>query len=313
MRWRAISIVGALLLGGYFVFFAWRSLDVELLWRLVTSPTKVGAVLAAATLYASIIPISAWAWRKLLSAQGERWSTTRLTAILGVAQIAKYVPGNLAQHVARATYSMRSGMGARAYFSSVIQESILAVAASLIVGTIAIACSEQGLDRLPDGAGVVLVGAGIVLAVLVPVLASVHVDAERARSWNNPVGRTIAFIGGLPGYAVVLNALAAYSLNYLLIGAGLWLVALTVAPADLDFALVTAAFSLAWALGFFAPGSPAGLGVREGAMLFLLQGGAPNESITLFVLLARVVTMLGDGICYAASSFIHVRTESSSA
>jgi glycosyltransferase 2 family protein len=313
MRWRAVSILGALLLGGYFIVFAWRSLDVQLLWRLVASPTMVGAVLAAAVLYASIIPISAWAWRKLLFVQGERWSTSRLGGILGVAQIAKYVPGNIAQHVARATYSIRSGMGARAYFSSVIQESILAVAASLIVGTIAIAYSEQGVDRLPEGAGIVLVGAGMVLAVLVPLLASIHVDAKRARSWNTRLGRTIAFVGGLPGYAVALNALAAYSLNYLLIGMGLWLVAQTVAPADLDFPLVTAAFSLAWALGFFAPGAPAGLGVREGAMLFLLQGGAPNESITLFVLLARVVTMLGDGICYAVSSFIHVRTESSSA
>jgi uncharacterized membrane protein YbhN (UPF0104 family) len=104
-------------------------------------------------------------------------------------------------------------------------------------------------------------------------------------------------MGGLPGARVALPAFAAYATNYLLIGIGLWIIARAsgMSPA-LDFPLITAAFALSWLIGFLAPGAPAGLGVREGIMVVLLSGAADNAQVLIFVLLARVVTMLGD-IC----------------
>ena len=66
--------------------------------------------------------------------------------------------------------------------------------------------------------------------------------------------------------------------------------------------LVTAAFALSWLVGFLAPGAPAGLGVREGIMVVLLSGAADNAQLLVFVLLARLVTMLGDACNFLIGS-----------
>src|SRR3546814_9620714 len=77
-------------------------------------------------------------------------------------------------------------------------------------------------------------------------------------------------------------------------------------PDSLYLYLITSAFALSWVLGFLAPGAPAGLGAREGIMLLLLHGSAPAEALLIFVLLARVVTVLGDGLCFGIYSVCHL-------
>jgi uncharacterized membrane protein YbhN (UPF0104 family) len=126
---------------------------------------------------------------------------------------------------------------------------------------------------------------------------------ERLRSHSKWWLRFLSHVGGLPGPRATFGALAAYVFNYLIIGLGLWLLASAMGlPDAFDYGLVTAVFALSWVLGFLAPGAPAGLGAREGIMLLLLNGSASGQSVVIFVLMARVVTMLGDALCFCVGS-----------
>lgn len=301
--WRILSSFLALALVAYFVHFAARSLDVDLLSSALSSPAIAVSVLVAAVLYAMIVPITAWAWKRLLAVQSEQWSVPGLALILGFSQIAKYVPGNVAQHAARAAMSLRAGMRSTSFLATATQEMLLAVAASLIVGMTAWIASGRGFAQLSPSISTGVPVIGLALLMLVMILASARLDPEELRSREGLVWRLLARLGGLPGSNATLSALLAYSLNYLLIGMGLWLVAHAMGTADvLGFFVVTSAFSLSWVLGFLAPGAPAGLGAREGIMLILLHGTAGNEDLLVFVVLARLVTMLGDGICFLGAT-----------
>src|SRR3546814_13250074 len=61
---------------------------------------------------------------------------SELTRLISLTQLAKYIPGNIAQHASRAALSLKRGMPIRPYMSSVIQETLLACAARIIVGLI---------------------------------------------------------------------------------------------------------------------------------------------------------------------------------
>lgn len=301
--WRVFAACLGLALVGYFVWFAAQSLNITALRQALTSPRQIAGIIIAALLYALIIPVTAWAWRRLLDAQGEHWTVPRLARFMGLAQLAKYVPGNVAQHATRAVLSLRAGMGTRAFVASVGQETLLAVAASLLIGLPMLALSEPGLNQLSTTFSRAVLVLAVGLAVAVSVLASVTLPPERLLGHPNRWLRALGRVGGLPGPAASLAALAAYAFNYLMIGVGLWILAGAMdMPASLDLSLLTATFALSWVLGFLAPGAPAGLGAREGIMLLLLRGSAPADALLVFVLLARVVTMLGDGLCFGTAS-----------
>lgn len=298
---RLAGWVAATILVGYFLWFASRTLDFHGLRELLSLPV-LGALFVAAVLYSTIIPTSAWAWTILLARQGEAWRVPVLARLLGRVQLAKYIPGNVAQHAGRALLALRAGMGGRVLAVTVIQETVLATAASVVVGVLALAVSSPGVSQLPNDARDWLVGAGVLLVAMVVLLAAFDLAPDRLANSPSRLVRALGRAGGLPGPRVVLPAMAAYVLNYLLIGLGLWLVARAAGmPEVLGLAVATAAFALSWLLGFLAPGAPAGLGVREGIMVLLLAGVVPDADALAFVLLARVVTLAGDAIIYLTS------------
>lgn len=53
-------------------------------------------------------------------------------------------------------------------------------------------------------------------------------------------------------------------------------------------------YVLAWLAGLVTPGAPAGVGVRELVLLFLLKGIVAEADLLLAVVLGRVVTVVGD-------------------
>lgn len=300
--WRLVSVCFAIVLAAYFVYFAVRAADLALLKELVLAPKVAAATLVGSTLYALIVPVSAWAWRRLLEVQGEEWRFSRLAVIIGIAQFAKYVPGNVAQHAARVTLSMRSGMRFGPYLASVAQETVLTVFASVLVGISTLVLAGRSLSHIsPYATGGLVVGS-VTLVAVVAVLSSVRLDSDYLSARSSRIFQLLGKMGGLPGPSITLSCILAYSVNYLVIGAGLWLVAQSIgAGGGLGYMLLTSVFSLSWVLGFLVPGAPAGFGAREGVMLVLLQGSADNETVVAFILMARVVTMLGDVICLAAS------------
>ena len=299
--WKVLGLGAALALVAYFAWFAAHAFDVDAL-KVLRYPRVAAAMLLAVLLYATIIPVSAIAWQRLVRQQGESWRASELAPIMGLTQLAKYIPGNVAQLASRAVLALRAGMSSRVYAISVVQESLLAVVASLIVGLGMLVLSAEGLAQLPAAARGAVVVLGLTSAAVVLVLCSFELPARDLLVHRRWWVRILGHAGGLPGAAVGLPVLAAYCINYLIIGIALWIIAQALQlPPSVDLATLTAAFTLSWTFGYFAPGAPAGIGVREGTMLLLMGGVAPDAQLLLLVLLARVITTLGDGICFAVA------------
>lgn len=295
--YRTIGLAIGIIATVAFVWYAARALDGQDLGR-YTSLRSLMAIVIAAVFYASIIPVSAWAWQRLLAGMGVSRTWRELLEIMAITQLAKYVPGNVGVHLGRAGMSLARHIPARPLVASMLIEAVLAVAAALAIGLAGIALSSQALADEVRGslwiAGAALLAAALALALL---------------RWLAPplLRRFMPSHAGLlsealmPGAAVTAAAFAAYALNYVFIGAGLVAMAHMVLPGMAhDPALLCASFALAWVAGFFTPGAPAGLGVREGLMLVIL--GASYASVdALFIVIAfRLATMLGDVLMFCA-------------
>jgi uncharacterized membrane protein YbhN (UPF0104 family) len=296
--WRWLAGVVAAVVAVYFIWFLLKTFKTQDLSSLASLPSIISIVVAA-VLYATIIPVSGWAWSLLLRRQGESWSVMRLASIMGVTQIAKYIPGNVAQHVGRATLSLSHGMKLKPFTASIVHESMLAVAGSVAVGISLIGLSPLGLGKLSAEyrdilwiAGIAVVGGVFMLAAGSAALPQSIRRHAKVESWLHKLGPS-------PGLKVTIYAFLAYCLNYLVIGAGIWGIAYAsgTIPSP-NYALLTAAFSLAWVLGFVTPGAPAGLGVREGVMALVLKGAMPDHQLLTLIFAARLSTMIGDGICF---------------
>jgi uncharacterized membrane protein YbhN (UPF0104 family) len=309
LRW--LGWLVALVVVGYFVSFAFRTFRLQDLTSLAT-PTAVAAMLFAACLYALIIPISGAAWAVLLQRQGEAWPPARLASILAVTQLAKYIPGGVAQPVGRAAMSVQHGMKLRVFTVTVIQESVLTIAASVVVGLGLLLLLPLGITQIPLAYRGMVLAAGVATVLAVFALASGFVWWPQWLCKQRWMSQVLKALGPSLGIAATSVAFVGYCLNYLVIGVGIWVVghALGLGPAG-GYLLLTAAFSLAWLLGFVVPGAPAGLGVREGVMALLLAGAIPQHQILALVLGVRLVTMVGDGICFALGGWglSHFRSE----
>lgn len=307
LAWRICSLVVSLALGGYFLWFCWQHLDLKTLVETLNKTSALTALLAASLCYTVIYPLTGLAWRQLLLRQGQNWSPTRLTVFIGITQLAKYAPGNIAQHICRAAYSFKHGMPVRPYATTVVQETLLAAAASVLIGTLLLAPAAW-TSTIADYRPILLGALAISCAGI--LIFCIDVPANSTNS-NGPVSKLLHMTGGLPGPSTTLKALTAYCCNYLTIGVGIWLLALALGLSNVSYGTATSAFAIAWILGFLAPGAPAGLGAREGVMLLVLKGHASDEQVLQLVMLSRAGTMLGDLLAFSISTALsnHIKNK----
>lgn len=298
LRTLGLVVGSALLL--YFVYFFTFSFDWGALRRFVSWPAAL-AWLAATLLYCAVVPISAMAWQQLLP-KGRKRALGELCGIMGATQLAKYVPGNVAQFVGRSALSLGKGMSLPDFFASVTVETLLAVMAGLIIGMWGAGVSMEFPAHAWVRHGLPWLVAGLAVAVLVMPR---FLDAlERSMKHSRWLPRVVALRTSLPGYPGQAFALAAYCCNYLLIGLGLGLLSGAVGL-PFGYAELTAAFTLSWLIGFFSPGMPAGIGAREGAMVLLLGGsGSGNGELAGIVLAMRLVTITGDFAWFALGGWL---------
>jgi|GEM_PF-636227 len=297
--WRIAGTTIAALLGTYFVWFCYHNLNLKLLGSALHSKTTIIAILFASACHALVYPITGFAWRRLLLRQGCDQDATALTILLGLAQLAKYIPGNVAQHIYRTAYALKKGIPIKAFASTVVQETFLAAAASILIGTAFLApATWQSNVSHYKGFLVFSLALSCIGIFLFCVKATDNTKIRR----NTLLGKLLHVTGGSPGPSTTTTALCAYACNYLLIGLGIWLLASTLGLSEtITYTTATSAFAIAWILGFLAPGAPAGLGAREGIMLLVLSGHGSNDQLLQLVVLARFSSLLGDMITFSIS------------
>ncbi len=308
---RLAQVAGILLslaASGYFCVFVYNTGTRYDARALFSWPLATGAALVALG-YVAIIPISSWAWERLLQSMGVRIPLLRLNMILGVTQIAKYIPGNVVQLLGRSAMSIRRGVPPAATVVTLVVETALTFAAAIVVGVLGLCLYARGMPAVllsqPRILGLAVLAA--ILALLTPAVVIRFLPAIARRiSPRFGMAQNLA----LPAPSALAAAFAAYSLNYVLIGLGLYATVVAVAGAVPGmWALCIGVFALSWALGAVAPGVPAGLGVREGAMAAFLSPALGGPAALQVIIGFRIATTVGDllALAWGGSIFLQDR------
>jgi hypothetical protein len=193
----------------------------------------------------------------------------------GLSQLAKYVPGNILHLAGRQALGMAAGIPVRALVKSALWELGLISFAGVFFGFLAL---PLVWPELP-----VFVSCGIFGAMLISCAITL------GRLFSPSV--TAAFI-----WQIIFLALS---------GAVFMGTLALVAPPFVTFSTFFAlcgAYVIAWLGGLVTPGSPAGVGVRELVLLFLLKGTVGEADLLLAVLLGRIVTVAGDFVFFSTAS-----------
>lgn len=281
----------------WYAMHAFRGVDLA---RFTSSRSLLGISIGA-LFYVSIIPISAWAWRQLLRGSNVRRSWRELVEIMAITQMAKYIPGNVGVHLGRAAMSVAKGIQARPLGASMLVEALLAVSAALLVGLAGVALSGPGSRLLVDQINASLWTAAAVIALLLLSGMLLRYVGLPLLHRFAPQHVWIFSDAMTPDTLRSAQAFAAYTSNYLFIGIGITAMAYVLLPDTAhDPALLCASFAIAWVAGFFTPGAPAGLGVREGLMLIMLASAYPKADALVIVIALRLATMLGDTLAFLA-------------
>jgi glycosyltransferase 2 family protein len=264
------------------------------------TPRGIAALAGSIVLYSLIVPLAALAWQVLLAELGyeARWS--RLNTILLATQAGKYLPGNVAQHLGRVTLSLALGIPGAVLIASMAYELVLLLLADVLTAVAATALSTPGMELIGGEPGVALAG---VVVMSVGALAAISILGKllpRLIGWfrRGPPRAGDELAPLRPG--AIARVIVIYVAAMVCVGASISVLALGLFGAGTaDFALLTAAFTIAWAVGFVTPGAPAGIGVREALLLVMLGPPLGAESAALLILALRVATTLGDLLCFA--------------
>lgn len=226
------------------------------------------AILAMAAAYSLAGVALALAWRELLRRFGAQTTRSWAVRAYGLTQIAKYVPGNVFHLAGRQSLGMAAGIPAWPLLKSAAWEI------GLIAFTGALFC-PLALPAVVPTMPVAAAGAFFAVALL---LAGALL--------NRFFGKNVA------------RAFAWHALFFCITGTLFaWIVSLLAdpaAPLDGFWILLAGCYVVAMIIGLLAPGAPAGLGVRELVLFFLLQHLLREGDLVYAILLGRVVTVTGD-------------------
>lgn len=280
---------------GFLAVLLWRQRDIVLSWR--PDVMAFSVLLFSIVFYAMASILLVKAWRELLLWTGEvdvgKGDALR---IYGRSQIAKYIPGNVAQLVGRHIIGRQLGWS---HTGLVIASTLELVSLLLVASIIAFAgLSLTGvvvdLMSLPMLA---VLAAGLVLGTVILLQVGPHAIKNR---WPDIAERLHRCSTTGLWRAVLLHLIffGVSGMIFLLIG----FVVLDEFFAPSLWPGVLGLVAFAWIIGIITPGSPSGIGVREGVLVITLASVTSTGEMLLLVGLFRLVTLLGDVLFFFVST-----------
>lgn len=184
----------------------------------------------------------------------------------GRSQLARYVPGNIFHFAGRQALGMAVGFSGWALAKSAVWELGLITGAGALFGLLAIPLYWNEIS---------------IQFALALFFCSFALSTFIIWRWSPFIAS--AFV---------------YQTAFLIVSGGVFSGTLAmISPGSIMlywFPAVCGAYIVAWLAGLVTPGAPAGVGVRELVLLFLLKGFVAESDLLLAVVIGRMVTVLGD-------------------
>ena len=210
-----------------------------------------------------------WAWQWNLAQLGGRASFAKLFRLYFTMNMARYLPGKVWSLAGTVALGKRMGLDPGILSTSVFVGLVSSLASGVVTG-FSVALAFQ-YERLLNP-----------WLLIVPVFALVAVLPPVFRYWSGLLYRRLRR-KGTPPYvqtAVLMRSLLHFTGVWVAYAAACGCLALAVGTSP--FGLYAAAFPLAYLLGYAAFFAPGGLGVREGALVWLCGGGVLAVAVSLW-------------------------------
>lgn len=245
----------------------WNSAHLETM-----SVSTWSSITGLALLYGLSNILLALAWRDILNHCQLDIKSAWVIRTYGISQLAKYIPGNIFQIAGRQALGMASGLPSKGILKSNIYELMLIA----IAGSTSIWLALPIIfPSIPFLAGLILTLVNMAgIYILLRIYLSQYLSTAFMFQTLFLIISSIIFVTIL---SLINNGQYIDYISYIYIGA---------------------TYIIAWLAGLITPGSPAGVGIRELVIIFLLKNIIPESDLLLAVVLGRVVTVIGDIIFY---------------
>ncbi|KPK67042.1 hypothetical protein AMJ87_14020 [candidate division WOR_3 bacterium SM23_60] len=219
-------------------------------------------------------------WKYTMLFLGQNIGFTHSLEILSLTRLGRYLPGKVWFAMGRAYFAKAKGIPQRTVYVSIVLEVILQFwAAILLFFATGAPASGEGIDINLYILGAVLL---VSLVLIHPAVFNrlVNVILKRLKR------QTIDFSLTIPK---ILALLVMFFLIFAFHGCGFLFLIRSFYPLALaEFPVMVSIFAVAWVIGFMSFITPAGLGVREGALSLLLTNHVPAGIGIIAALLSRI-------------------------
>ena len=245
-----------------------------------------------ALLVASMLPAAAaiillaFIWRQIVAylAGSGQANLGQLPKIFLYSWVGRYVPGKVAYVVGRFVLGRTAGVSGPVLVGSIVYENVLLLSTGAAFATLTLLpiLAIESESILPYLALPVVAVGGVV--VLHPrILGWVVQLAARL------LGRELPEDGWQISPGRMARLVAAFLVTHVVSGVGFYLLIISVTSYSPRYLpLAAGAFVLAWIVGMISVFAPAGIGVREGVIVAILQTTMPVELAVFVSVAARV-------------------------
>ena len=245
--------------------------------------------------YVATYATATLAWQFSLRIAGKPVEYARLARVLLLAQFAKYLPGNVGHHVGRVVLARRIGLPIDSIIISMALDTMILLAAAIACSLPAFPLMLSMFQEHGASHGRIALGMLALVVVALAVLALVPV-ARREIVRHGRLVMQLSHRRQLPLFA---QAWSVHCFAFLLGATTLYLLCSALSGVfSATWLAVLGVYTVAWLLGFVMPGAPAGIGIREVALLVGLSPLYGEQHALAAAATLRLITTSGDALVF---------------
>lgn len=231
--------------------------------------------------------VRAIAWSKVLNFFGNT-DKTILDAVYSysAAETKRYIPGNIFSFISRVQKFETKSLSKSVLIKALVLESVVMVISACVVS-------------IPAVFGLIKLNNLFPIAVITGALVLLLVTFQKYKSF---------FLSFFPKSKVssYLEVIFISSIAWLCFGLGNYFFLVAVFPTDPNLIYkLASSFVLAWIVGYLTFVAPMGLGVREAAVIFLLEPFLPSYAAAASAIFTRILFIFSEVIFLSCSFLLH--------
>lgn len=236
----------------------------------------------------TVYPEGAYGWYLILKNNNIKIKPYEGVRIWIISNTARYIPGKVWQYVGRVEMAREAGIARNFAVSSLLLEIFLVLLAGLCISILALPFVNLGSFYISYWA--FLLAAPLIL--IHPTVSNWFIEliAKFTKREIKKFALTLSF-------GSTLNILIWFSINFLLNGLALSFLikALGREVGIMDFFMFSGFYSISWVLGFISLIAPAGVGVSEVSLAYLLSlSGIPGTLAAAIALIYRFLLTVAE-------------------